>query len=329
MLNKGKLFLCLFIGVLAKNPIEARVVIVHGALASNQEWYRPGGDFYDPLAKTAKQYHDVVEYYRWSGKVSIWDILTAGEELAEYVYRLKVDGEKNITLVGHSLGGYVIRAASQFLNNMRTTLDYGYNGTLAVQEQQSIKQHFTLLHQTCDRNCKNIIGKKKKNKTSEGYLINAVFTLGTPNEMFSMYADDTVVGNLYNVYSKGGDLIQDIMGDRKLSKQEDVNPRFIDIGIAYIEDYHQCDCGCFGFCHPPSHFAMHNGIVGKWILTLPDVLIKQEFGEKTESGIYLFNGDVFADLFNQHIPIVKEDCAGNKSVALFRVAENTKTPPAE
>ena len=107
-------------------------------------------------------------------------------------------------------------------------------------------------------------GFKIKDET-EKFLINAVYTLGTPNNLSDYKADMNVIKYLYNFYSKG-DFIQDIMGDRLLPEPK--HPRSVNLCVEMKNS------GWFSFLpflniNSTNHLKLHAEIIGNWILDIP------------------------------------------------------------
>ena len=91
-------------------------IVIHGTWASQEQWYMPGGDFFDALEKSAIQQQAVVTPYRWSGKNNYKDRIHAAKGLVQLIQSYSPD--TTICLISHSHGGNVGVIASQLLGAM-------------------------------------------------------------------------------------------------------------------------------------------------------------------------------------------------------------------
>ena len=145
------------------------IILVHGTFASNATWYRPWGEFYTVLFKSAAKQGEVLVPFQWSGSLSDRAREDAAQSLAALV--LSYPDSEKIILIGHSHGGNVINITSNLIESSHLFL-------------KAKKNH-----------------KKKK-------LIDQVFLLATPVSEESFYTPCmNVIGHVYNLYSIG-DLIQ-------------------------------------------------------------------------------------------------------------------------
>jgi len=157
------------------------------------------------------------------------------------------------------------------------------------------------IYQKCKSDIKNSIKKTiekinnlNNNKLnlknqSKKHLISKVFLLGTPVDM-DLYAPCMrIIKNLYNFYSIG-DSIQTVLG-------------------LYQQTYPQTDGitnlrilikNCGYFSHNPGHTQLHDVVIAKWILRIPDIFENfdpDNYGE-------IFFDDESNPLYKVHAPLV-------------------------
>jgi len=94
-------------------------IVIHGTWAAKEQWYMPGGDFFNALEKSAIQQQSAVTPYRWSGNNNYKDRIHAAKGLAQLIQSYSSD--TTICLVSHSHGGNVGIIASQLLGAMKNT----------------------------------------------------------------------------------------------------------------------------------------------------------------------------------------------------------------
>ena len=263
--------------------VDSVTIVTHGAFAQNSSWYKSEGLFFETLKKEANNLDHETVSFSWDqdlGGITHYERLSAGIELAKLVLDFAKNGEKQIILIGHSYGGHVIKAASQLLDDFIDDFAmYGVESETIVTtalEKKSIEQSEQEkldLQQAFLQAQKEVQAHKEKleleqTKGQKDYFIDAVYTLGTPNDMPDYVANMNVIGNLYNFYSKG-DLVQEIVGDVLLP---DPKPeRAVDLCIEIKND------GWFGW-GAPNHAEIHAEIVAQWILHIPFILMEEKIG---------------------------------------------------
>ncbi len=97
-------------------------IVIHGTWAAQEQWYMPGGDFFNALEKSAIQQQAAVTPYRWSGNNNYKDRIHAAKGLVQLIQSYSPD--TTICLVSHSHGGNVGIIASQLLAHMPTTTNH-------------------------------------------------------------------------------------------------------------------------------------------------------------------------------------------------------------
>ena len=253
-------------------PIFPKIIITHGVFGLESSWYKQGGDFYEAVNKVATQTNKEVISFSWKqplGGVSHKERFDAGKELAKLVIDLTSKGEKEIIAIGHSYGGHVIKAASQIL---AVALDYQVI-TAPVLVANRIPQDLTLDEKEFFKKaCEEIREYKDKKNFSKDlkkeYLLDAVYTLGTPLDLSDYYANMNVIQFLFNIYSEG-DIAQDLVGGVILPLPR--HERAVNLNITVEAG------GWFG-TEKPTHLGMHAEEIGKWILLIPFYLMEEMIG---------------------------------------------------
>lgn len=105
--------------------LQSVVILVHGSLAIDEEWCRPGGEFYETLEKEATTLGHKLVPFAWSGKLNLKARRQGAEALAKII--LSYPQSETIILIGHSHGGNVINLASQLLNDPMEKLMKDYS----------------------------------------------------------------------------------------------------------------------------------------------------------------------------------------------------------
>jgi len=118
-----KIITCLFLLCFALITYTQTIfIVIHGTWAAKEEWYMPGGDFFDALEKGALQQQAAVIPYRWSGNNNYKDRIQAAKGLVRLIQNYSRD--TTICLVSHSHGGNVGIIASQLLGAMANTTNH-------------------------------------------------------------------------------------------------------------------------------------------------------------------------------------------------------------
>ncbi len=276
-------FLALIVSVLIFssqcNPI---IILVHGTFAAGEDWCKPRGEFYKQLERQARKLRHNVIPFTWTGGLSDKDRIQAAESLAKVILSYP-DTEKKI-IIGHSHGGNVINITSQFLraayepilkplnNKKKDNLSLSekiFNALFREKRSGPNKEDLALkilINKTISS-----ISETKLYSTYPGdrrdYLIEAVYLLATPIDQKSYSPDMSIIKNLYNFYSIG-DHVQQVLGiySRLLHNLE----RTVNFRISIEKTG-----GIFD--DDPSHSEIHNQIVAKWILDIPEALRLKKF----------------------------------------------------
>ena len=98
---------------LVTTPVSATIVFLHGSFAVNSTWYRPGGAFYEEVAKHAPAKKQTLSPFSWSGKFTSKAIIEDAGELVKYLLSLPPNEE--ISIIAHSNGGNVTAYATIIL----------------------------------------------------------------------------------------------------------------------------------------------------------------------------------------------------------------------
>ena len=117
--RSNKFLFSLLFFLLIPISIFSKVIITHGVLGNDSDWYKPGGYFYEAVSESAKKLDQSVDTFSWTqdlGGITHYERIKAGIKLAKQIVDNKVAGEKEIILIGHSYGGHVIKVASQLLS---------------------------------------------------------------------------------------------------------------------------------------------------------------------------------------------------------------------
>jgi len=95
-------------------------ILIHGTWALDENWYMPGGDFFDQLEKSVATYDTVIVPFLWSGKNNHHARIKAAHALVKLIESYA----KNtiIGIIGHSHGGNVGVLASHMLTNKKSDI---------------------------------------------------------------------------------------------------------------------------------------------------------------------------------------------------------------
>ncbi|MFH1643657.1 MAG: hypothetical protein ABIA74_00580 [bacterium] len=286
-MNFFRYFWCVLFASLFFN-LNSVVIVTHGALAQESLWYQPGGSFFESLKiESLELGHKKTNSFSWDqylGGVTHYERLKAGVKLAKLVIDFAKKGEKEIVLVGHSYGGHVIKAASQLLDDFIDDLTmYGVESEPVldltttsspdkknIEEEQKEKEELQAFFAVAKEEVQKYKEKVgiQETKAQKDYLIDSVYTLGTPNNIPDYVADMDIIGHLYNFYSKG-DLVQEIVGDVLLPEPK--HERAVDLSIEIKNK------GWLGW-GLPNHREIHAEIIAKWLLYIPNYLIQEKIG---------------------------------------------------
>ncbi|MFH1461854.1 MAG: hypothetical protein ABIF12_02830 [bacterium] len=310
-----------FVVLFCSFSLNAVIILTHGAFGEDQDWYQPGGAFYEAVNQTAQAFETPVISFTWEqylGGITHKERFRAGKALAELVVDLTTQGETDIIFIGHSYGGHVVKVASQILaiglglqdgsrpiivpergvDFDKTELDY-FKDICTEFKDYADKKNFKEIVQK--RNFRNSMGRPGD------FLIDHAYTLGTPNDIPDYFASMDVVGCLYNFYSKG-DWIQEMVGDRKLPEPKHDWAVNLEVRIK--------TGGFFNFisCNKPGHMALHAEVIGNWILYIPFFLKEENVGNFNK---FTFNYDAQIKFSKKRPPIYTCKEIGLKNFDLF------------
>jgi hypothetical protein len=254
------------------NPV---VILVHGTFAKEEDWYRPGGDFYKELEKRAflKKHHLVS--FMWSGRLNDKARVKGAESLAKLI--VSYPKEEEVILVGHSHGGNVINFASKLLfdpfenidadeKEILDFLDEHFSSLDLIESYAQTRSFVSVKERAINawlaiRKTKTVLNSvrffwNKKEKKNKKYKIDEAYLLATPVDTVTYAPDMEVIKNVYNLFSFG-DKIQRIgrMYKRFYPKQD----RLFNIRLKIRE---------FG---NPSHEQMHNPVIAKHLFEIGDL----------------------------------------------------------
>lgn len=249
------------------------VIVVHGSFGARQDWWKPGGDFFVALEAEAKTLGHAVVPFCWSGSPTEHEIAAAAGVLAKLV--VSYPGQE-IILVGHSHGGNVINKATQLLYDPLPELLAQMSSTTIAQILEAAKAQLATQPQLHQKPNLIPISKPHINylhgldlvptlRVDTSYPIEKIYLLGTPVCVEKYHPQMKVVGSLLNLFS-GGDLIQPVLG--LYQRQYPLHDRITNIEIRFTAEGQK-----------PGHSAMHDQLVGRWLLHIPDGVKKGGAGD--------------------------------------------------
>ncbi len=229
-----------FITLWTISPVQALVVLVHGAFAQNKAWHKPGGNFFEALAVQAKKENHNIVSFSWSGMPFKHDIIKAAQQLALFIASYP-NKEENIILVGHSHGGNVIMKASQLIYD-----PIGYE----TDQSSSHKQTLDIILTARTRALITSMHERKKLR------INRAFILGTPIDTKHFMPSMYTIQSLCLLYSKN-DWVQKVAGFYKRTLP--THDQRINLKTT-INNY------------APGHSKLHHPVIATWLLNIPERL---------------------------------------------------------
>lgn len=274
--------LLLFLTFLINFNSSSVIILIHGSFAANSQWCSPRGNFFQELETQAKQFDQKVVPFSWSGKPNHTDIIHGAESLAKVIDSYP-ENEK-VIIIGHSHGGNVINYASKLLNDPfeemmeNQTIDQIYINVSNILNQVELQDDLTKTSSITKAITKNRIEK--------------VYLLGTPVDTITFAPNMRVIKNLYSFYSDG-DNVQTVLGayQQKFS------------GIERITNLKITMKHCTLFSNNPGHIQMHDPVIAKWLLHIPENLKENKVGnfenfEIEKDCIICFDGDKFPEYRN-------------------------------
>ncbi|MCK4518068.1 hypothetical protein KAT92_04785 [Candidatus Babeliales bacterium] len=255
------LILSLFANINATT--QTTIIMTHGANDSGSGWYKPGDHFLEEVASQAALQFENATLVPFSWKqplngITYLEILNGANDLANLIIDLtQTETPTDIILVGHSFGGHVIKVASQFLNQAQAALTLEKittNEQITNMPTQIDNELYKKLRASIQEKLSKIT---TKDNFSKEYLIDAAYTLGTPNVHYPEFlADMSVIGQFFNLYSDGDD-VQDKVANKTVPEHE----RKVNLKIV-IKEYD-------GALTNPSHSGLTCESVGHRILSIP------------------------------------------------------------
>ena len=208
--------------------LSSVVIVTHGAFAQKSSWYQPGGKFFEELKKEDNNLNHEIISFSWKqnlGGVTHYELMNAGIELSKLILDFaKKEGKQEIILIGHSYGGHVIKVASQLLDDFVDNFEmydikfkifsdnFLDKKSIEMFEREKLDLQAAFLQAQKEvQKYKNTLGFEEK-RNNKNYLIDSVYTLGTPNDIQDYVASMNIIGKFYNFYSKG-DLVQGAVGN--------------------------------------------------------------------------------------------------------------------
>lgn len=227
-------------------------------------WWKPGGDFYTVLAHEASTLGHAVVPFCWSGLPLESEMINASHVLASLL--ITYIGKEQIILVGHSHGGNVVNYATGVLGEY-------------VQSKPLLKPQISAITLNKPQSPKPILSKPGLdiNPTLRIehdlavspiiYPIHKIYVLGTPVYTTKFIPNMGIVGAFINLYS-AGDLVQAVGGifNRKYKSCQ----RLTNLEVMMQKDSKAVQ--------RPSHNQMHDAIIGRWILHIPESLQEKRLG---------------------------------------------------
>ncbi len=236
--------------------LQSVVILVHGSLAIDEKWCRPGGEFYEALEKEATALGHKLLPFAWSGKLNIKARRQGAEALAKTILSYPIN--ETLILIGHSHGGNVINFASQLLNDPVEKLMKDYS------PEKLHKEITELINKAYNEICVN---RKSVPFIEKEYLIDVVYLIGTPIDTKNYPPDMSTIKELFNLYSDG-DTVQTVLGFyKRLLPPHDRCANFqVLLKNSKGSNLH------------PSHFQLHNPLIAKWLLKIPHKLSEEKIG---------------------------------------------------
>lgn len=269
------------------------VVIVHGSFAVTKAWWRPGGYFFNIVEEQAKTLGHKVVPFAWSGKPTDQEIRQAGQNLLRLL--VSYPPQERIILIGHSHGGNIINVATNLLNDYVKEVFATSKPQTALQAMANFENPETSILQNGEPFDLSATTKKQEivNPVNPlvtvpiliSYPIEKIYLLGTPVSTKYMPSMG-VVGALINLFSEG-DLIQPVVG--LYSRCYPLQDRLSNIQVALWEKEKVVN---------PGHSALHNSVIARWILHIPERLVQTCEG----------NFNQFCYAANGHILFSDKDC---------------------
>lgn len=237
------------------SSLYAVIILVHGSHANHEHWFRPQGDFYQALQKGTQRKQEFIVPFGWTGETNSDAIKAAGELLGCLL--LSYGDDEEITIIGHSNGGNVALAASQWFDSTRK--NYAAQKKLLFPDR--VLGAFEALYKVL-RSTPLIEVINQRYRRS--YLIDRLFLLGTPITEEAFSPDLSKIGFVCNIFSYG-DAIQPLVGRQTLSKQ----PRVINVSVQFRNvDFVKMQ-------QIPSHTELHHPLIGASLFAIPEVLLKE------------------------------------------------------
>jgi len=255
------------------------VILIHGSFASQSNWCRPHGNFYQELEKQANQLNQRLVSFSWPGTPTYDELSLAAESLIKLL--LSYPTNEQIILIGHSHGGNIINLASQFLYDpIEDLLEQATGANLSTYLQQATHNLQQASFNSSITNAYNVSAlskpehdltyttRRKSQTIKKKYFIDRVYLLGTPVDISRYNPCMKTIHELYNFYSQG-DHIQPVLGlyQRTYPTHERIANLSITIkNIGFLQS------------NQPSHTTLHHPIIAQWLLAIPSKLKEEKLG---------------------------------------------------
>ena len=288
-----KLVLILFFGALF-STLNSVVILVHGSFGINQDWWRPGGDFFSALESQAKKQGHVVVPFCWNGTPNDEEIFKAAEVLVKLIESYL--GRDKIILVGHSHGGNVINKATQLLYDRLSDIlaevaSSSCTDILSLAKMQLAASNLIpqnpasyLIPAPIPHHYSQTLDFKPTLREKKIYPIERVYLLGTPVCPQRYFPQMGAIAALINLFSEG-DRIQTVLGmfDRRYPPHD----RIANVSVSFKQ-------GISYQSISPGHSELHDMLIGHWLINIPDMLKGDGVGN-FERFSYVHDGHITFD----------------------------------
>jgi hypothetical protein len=163
---------------------------------------------------------------------------------------------------------------------------------------QEFRARFSwFLNYNSERELANILNNRIQSSrvfdvSGDQILIDAIYTLGTPNRLFNIQADPTIVKNLYNGFSESGDWCEDFVGHPFISEEEEgyFDGRALNVVFTELEAHRgtYCICWCNSNNLPPFHEDARHPHIVKCVWDMINMFETQSWASIDEYGSLVF-----------------------------------------
>jgi len=305
--------------VFSYQKTDAVVILVHGSFATLSTWCKPKGLFYQELEKQAALIHQNLIPFSWSGIPKDSEIVQGAEALVRTILSYPADeeiilighshGGNVINFASHLLHDCLTEMLHVTSHNtissiiMQTYHSFSLDNqiTLPTNEPKPSSQNMSFLQdylpttkgkksKTLFKTVMNAINRVEHyklqhkemnpNKKMKQYIIEKVYTLGTPVHAKKYPPQMKVIKTFVHLYSVA-DFIQPVFGLYK--RTYPMHERMVNLSVSMHGK------GNFLFPHKPKHDELHDPLIAQWILAIPETLQAQKLGN-FENFFYEQNG---------------------------------------